>query len=519
MKSSKPATFHSRYARLLPSLPALCPLFPAIVLFIAAPLSAATFYLSPSGSDETGMGSRQRPWRTIAQAVRKVPDDSSTIVLTDGLYEAFQAVDRQFTKTYTVRAEHPYRARLRSPAGRNPVIGCYDTANLTFQGLEIFGSGGTRGEYVVQVTTAKTHHVVFEDCIIHDSYYNDLVKINDFAHQIAFRGCLVFNQPDHGGDQHFDINTLTDVEIDGCILFNDYAGSGRPTKHRSQGFIVVKNSGSESEVTRRIALRRSIFLNYDGAPDEAFVLLGEDGKPFVEAQDVMIENNLFIHNSPVQSWGTLLYKGGLKNVTFRANTVVGHPAVKWTGAMSAVCIRVGKNPSMGDLTFANNIFSDPTGQMPRFSISDAKIFAPGSKQVLLNNLYWNAGKAIPSHPQDVLAPERDAKRIVADPLVGAAERGSRTTESGAKGAGVILPRWDAKKGAFLSGQKTIRGEFKRLVRLYGTPAAGSPAIGAADPSCMPPDDILGRPRKTKPDIGCVEQQAGNPGTAARPRRQ
>ena len=156
---------------------------------------------------------------------------------------------------------------------------------------------------------------------------------------------------------------------------------------------------------------------------------------------MLIENNLFIHNSPVQSWGTLLYKGGLKDITFRANTIVGHPAVKWTGAESAVCIRIDKNPPMGDLTFANNIWCDPTGQMPRFCVSSAKTFAHGSKQVLINNLYWNAGKPIPTEPKDVLTPGRDAMRIVADPRLGNPAQD------------VTLPRWDPRRGRFCRARK------------------------------------------------------------------
>ncbi len=186
-------------------------------------------------------------------------------------------------------------------------------------------------------------------CVIHDCYNNDMIKINDATHHILFRNCVFYNQTDGEGFQHFDINTCTDVRLEDSIFFNDYAGSGRRSANRSQGFIVAKNSGSTPDVTRRIALRRNIFLNWDGKPDMAFILLGEDGKPFTEAQQVMIENNLFIHNSPVRTWGTLLYKGGLKDITFRANTVVGHPAVKWTGAEAAVCLRIEKNPPMGDL--------------------------------------------------------------------------------------------------------------------------------------------------------------------------
>jgi NAD(P)-dependent dehydrogenase (short-subunit alcohol dehydrogenase family) len=236
----------------------------------------------------------------------------------------------------------------------------------------------------------------------------------------------------------------------------------------------------------------------NGKPDMALILLGDDGKPFTEAQQVMVENNLFIHNSPVRTWDTLLYKGGLKDITFRANTVVGHPAVKWSGAEAVVCLRIEKNPPMGDLVFANNIFCDPTGEMPRLAIAGAKTFASGSKQVLLNNLYWNAGKKVPAEPQDVLAPGRDAKKILADPRLGDWAAGKSA------GGAATRPRWDAKRGNFLSGQKTIREEFERLARLCAVPAAGSPAIHAAYATDTPKDDILGHPRGQRPDLGCVE---------------
>ena len=465
----------------------------ALPVWAGAAAADETHYVSAGGSDKDGDGSQARPWRTIRFATDKVPDDGGTIVLLDGLYEESQSVARQFVRTCTVRAEHPYRARLRSPAGQNRVLTCYAAANVKFEGLELVGSGGTQGEYLVHLGTAKTHHLLFDDCLIHDCYNNDLVKINDFAHHIVFRNCVFFNQTDHGGDQHLDINTVTDIAVEQSILLNDYAGSGRTSRNQSQGFVVVKNSGSTPNVTRRIAFRRNVFCGWDGKPDQSYLLLGEDGKPFFEAQEVMIENNLFLHHSPVRTWGTLLLKGGLRDVTFRANTVVGHPAVKWSGAFAAVCLRIDENPPMGDLTFVNNIWCDPTGAMPRFTMSDGQLFAPGSKQVISNNVYWNGGKPIPVEAKDVLAPARDPKKHLVDPRLGN------------PGLGMTLPRWDAAKGRFLSGEKTIRGEFERLVRRYAVPGGEGPAPPAADPSSMPPDDILGNPRGERPDIGCFQK--------------
>jgi hypothetical protein len=464
------------------------PLWPAGV-------GAGTYYLAPAGDDRQGDGSRRRPWKTILHATSRVPDDGSTIVLFDGLYVGRQSINRQFSRLCTVRAEHPYRARLRSPEGQNRLLHCYHGSNVRFQGLEMFGSGGTRGEYLLHISTPETYRLLFEDCIIHDCYNNDMIKINNRAHHIIFRGCAFFNPANREGVEHFDINTVTDVRVEDSIFFQDYAGSGRRGANRSHSFVVVKNSGSTPDVTKRIAFRRNIFLNWEGKTDQAYLLLGEDGKPFFEAQEVMIENNLFIYNSSVRFWGALLYKGGLKNITFRANTVVGNPVIKWSGAFAAVCLRIGKNPPMGDLTFCNNIWCDPTGKMPRFTISRAEVFAPDAKLVLRNNLYWNGGKPIPTEPQDTLVPDRDPARRIADPRLGD------------PGKGVTLPRWDPVKGTFRSGKKTIRGEFERLVNRYAALGSGSRAINAADASCMPRDDILGTPRDRLPDIGCFERKS------------
>jgi hypothetical protein len=470
----------------------------ALALGGAARALGGTYYLSATGNDGGGDGSRARPWRTIRHATDSVPDDGSTVILLDGLHNGTQSVGRHFGKVCTVRAEKPYGARLRSPSNRTTALTCYNCSNVTFQGLEVFGSGSTGGEYVVHVGTARAHHIVFDDCIIHDSYNNDLVKINDFTHHVAFRRCLLLNPNDHGGDEHFDINTCTDVTVEDSILLNDYAGSGRRGSNQSHAFVVIKNSGKTSDVTKRITFRRNVFLNWQGARDETYILLGEDGKPFDEAQQVMIENNLFIHNSPVQCWGTLLLKGGLRDVTFRANTVVGHPVTsRYAGAYAVMCLRIGKNPPMGDLVFTNNIWCDPTGQMPRFAVGHAGLFEPASKPLIRNNLYWNGGKEIPHEDKDVFAPARDPKKILADPRLGDPAKG------------VTLPRWDPAKRKFLSGQTTIRGELERLVALYGAIPADSPAAHAADPTSMPADDILARRRSPAPDIGCYESAGTN----------
>ncbi|MGA2496890.1 MAG: hypothetical protein ABSH20_04070 [Tepidisphaeraceae bacterium] len=495
-------SLHHSFRRDAVAMPAGFRLICCLMLLASAQLAlAGTWYVAPNGDDSAGDGSAAHPWKTIRHATARAPDEQPTILLRDGLYADGQSATRAFTRTCVVRAENPYRARLSPAAGQIRALSCYGGANITFQGLEICGSGEGKGEYLVHVCMPTAHHLIFQDCIIHDGYGNDMVKINDGAHDIGFRRCVFYNPTDHEGDQHLDINTVTDIVIEDSILFDDYAGSQRVGAHKGQGFIVIKNSGSTPDVTCRIAVRRCIFLNFDGRPDQAFLLLGEDGKPFYEAQKVTIENNLFIHNSPIRTWGTLLLKGGLRDISVRANTVVGHPAVKYSGAFAAVCLCIGKNPPMSDIRLCNNIWCDDTGQMPRLTISGSKTFAAGSQPAMQNNLYWNGGKPIPTETSDTLVPERDSRKVLADPRLPTFDAVN----------GLVPPRWDAAKGQFVSGQKTIGGEFEHLVLRYAVPAAGSPALGAADPATMPADDILGTPRGDSPDIGCYQAvKAGKP---------
>jgi hypothetical protein len=107
-------------------------------------------------------------------------------------------------------------------------------------------------------------------------------------------------------------------------------------------------------------------LNYEGRVDQCYVLLGEDGKPFVEAQQVLIENNLFLHHGTVRFWDTLLLKGGLRDIVFRANTVVGHPHIGWSGAYAAVFARIGENPPMSDLRFCQQYLVGRDGSNASF---------------------------------------------------------------------------------------------------------------------------------------------------------
>jgi hypothetical protein len=239
-------------------------------------------------------------------------------------------------------------------------------------------------------------------------------------------------------------------------------------------------------------VRRNVFLNWQGSTGSNFVLVGEDGKPYHEARNVMVENNLMLGNSANVMRAAFGVKGS-RDVTFRNNTVVGDlPSLAYAMRLNTE----GSNLPNQNIRFYNNIWSDPTGTMGAENASRPNDFSDTpsgqtSSFVLDRNLYWNGSNSVPSDSAELVNPTGDARRITANPLLPSL-------------SGIALPRWNVSSGQFGGGATTIRDAFVRLVNSYGTPGAGSPVIGAADAAQAPTHDILGNPRTT-PDIGAVER--------------
>jgi hypothetical protein len=454
--------------------------------------SAAVFYVATGGSDAHGDGSLSDPWATITHALDSVPD-GSTILVRPGEYVGRVRLRGTFNRGVIVRSEVPYQARLRHD---DTVVTCFYGQGIALEGFDIAHSGAGAGALLIQIQDLieepggddYVSRIVLRNNVLHDSYNNDILKINNGAGQIVVEGNMFYNQ--EGSDEHIDVNSVTDVDIQDNLFFSDFAGSGRTNSNDTSSYIVIKDSNGGDDTnfgSERVTVRRNVFFSWEGSTGQGFVRAGEDGMSYHEARDVLIENNLMLGNSAnkIRSPFQMM---NVYSVTVRANTVVGDlPALEY----GARIFTYGSGaPTNDGVHLHNNIWADPTGTM-----SDT--FNRGNNTTNLsfdNNLFWNADNPFPTSTESIVEVSDDANRVVGNPLLG-------------EHTGMVLPRWEPVAGQFADGSATIRQAFERLVLSYGVPARGSPAIDAADPENSPAEDILGnrRPGGSVPDIGAFER--------------
>ncbi len=449
------------------------------------------FYVATDGSDETGDGSVAAPWATITHALDTV-SDGSLILVRPGLYTGRVRIRGQFAQGVTVRSEVPYRAQLRAD---ETVLTIFEAQGITIEGFDIAHLSPAAEPIVVQIQDALgdepggaefTSRITLRNNILHDSYNNDILKINNGVQQITISGNLFYNQGD--SDEHIDVNSVRDVVIEDNIFFNAFEASGRTVTGESSSFIVVKDSNGNDDGligVSGLTIRRNVFLHYQGSVGHNMVLLGEDGAPYFEAGEVLIENNLFLGDGAQirAPFGTK----GVHNVVFRHNTITGDMP---SGAFAWRTNVEGENQLNDNIQLYNNIYSDPTGTMDNFATAPVGETAGFT---LRGNLYWNGGQPLPGGTEDMVQISADPAAVNGDPLLNAP-------------VNVPLPVWDAAAGLFGGGAVDIRAAFRQLVLAYGLPQAGSAALDQADPAQASGEDILGQPRAGAPDLGAYEVQ-------------
>ena len=460
--------------------------------------ASATFYVAIDGDDWTGNGTQAKPWETITYALGQVPD-TSLILVRPGTYTGAVSLDEAFSEGVTIRSEIPYQARLRHD---RTVVTCFRGKGITLEGFDIAHTGSGARALVIQIQDLRgkaggedfVSRITLRNNILHDSYNNDILKVNHGAGNITIEGNIFYNQA--GSDEHLDIDSVTDITIQDNVFFNDFAGSGRQNLNTTSSYIVIKDSdgGSDTNLgSARVHVRRNVFLNWEGSDGHNFVLLGEDGQPFHEAHEIVVENNLMLGNA-LNIMRVPFGVKGARDVIFRHNTIVGDlPSFAFAMRLNTE----GRNPPNQDVRFYNNIWSDPTGTMGDGSLFQSNDFSDTPvgqtlRFTLESNLYWNGGEAIPFDADELVNYTNDQQPLIANPQLGKQDE-------------LVLPRWDQASGRFAGGWSSIREAFVHLVTWYGSLAQGSPAIDVANPATAASEDILGRPRDPlSPDMGATE---------------
>lgn len=464
----------------------------ALLCGVIAPAvhAQATLHVATTGLDAEGRGSAALPFATITYALDRAAG-GDLILVAAGRYDGRIRIRGRFDPAVTIRSAEPYRAQLRHNA---TVLTIYsDTEGVdgvTIEGFDIAHDGPDAGGLVVQVQAIggePTRNITLRDNVLHDSYNNDILKINNGAERVQVLGNLFYNQ--QGSDEHIDINSVTDVLVEGNVFFNDFAAAGRAVGNETSSYVVVKDSNAADDGilgASNVRIRRNILLNWQGNTGANFLLCGEDGTANHEAFDVLMENNLLLGNSAVPMRAAFGVKG-CRDVTIRGNTVVGNlPASAYAMRLN----REGANPTLQNIVFHNNLWSDPTGSMTRFSTTPP---ADTSSFTFRRNLVFNGGAALPSNGADLVNPETDPEPVRGDPRL-------------PDPASVVPPVWRPGSGDFAGGGARIAEVFQRLAEDYGRPAADGAGVGGADPGQLPADDLLGNPRGLAPSLGALEPE-------------
>jgi hypothetical protein len=458
----------------------------AVVPATPAEAASCEAWVAPQGSD-AGSGTAASPWRTMSHAAEAVADAGCTVWFMPGVYSGGQQIKRRFATVTTFRSATPYRAVLQHA---DTVLDVDGAKNVVIEGFEIRHDGPGAAGYVVIVDQGDglwAENITLRDNMIHDSYDNDLLKIHNGVRFAFVVGNVFYNQGP--SEQHMDVNSVTDVVIEGNVFFNDFAASGRTSPGDTKHFIVVKDSNEGADGllgARRITIRRNVFSHWQGG-DESLIQVGNDGKPYLEARVVNVVNNLFLGEGTDRAQ-SVLGIAGASDVLFANNTISGDFP---TRAIALSIVQKGANPTNERIVLANNIYSDPTGSLGakpgetsgQFSVGDP---ASVVGLVLDSNMYWNDGGPLP--PGDVISPDDDVRALVADPGLNAEMPASIPTV------------WTGV--SFASGAATVSAEFGRIVEGWARP--GGVVAGHARPDLAPADDIFGNLRGPAPSIGAVE---------------
>lgn len=343
-----------------------CSIAFAILLIIATQAEAARWYISPTGNDTGGNGSRSNPYATLHRVTHVISDlvgaagSSDTIIVLEGTYNWGQNGTTFIGYDAWVRGKnhlHPL-VIMGDPAsvaaGRKPVIGGYVSADhglLSFQ--EYYRStGGVDG--IPCPATDDIQYIVIKDIKfdnfglfamhIHDGGYDCSRHDTSYANSVTIEGCEFTNGVYRHGlkmsgcdsfvvrDCYFANFPNNCIDMVGChknrIYDNEFVNWGIS----SGGTAIMNKGGSANNVIERNVFRESstygVLLGQETGEEYTRPMIGdidEDGQVMdYESKNIMVYRNIFINVGVPITWSCS--RGGkVYNNTFYCGRNYGQP--------------------------------------------------------------------------------------------------------------------------------------------------------------------------------------------------
>ncbi|MFH1196806.1 MAG: right-handed parallel beta-helix repeat-containing protein [bacterium] len=157
-------------------------------------------YVATNGSDETGLGTKEFPFKTITRALEQL-EDGNIIVLRGGTYNIDEEV-RIRMPNITIRSEIEEWAVISAPTDVEDITSCVyfdvESSGGKLQRIEIIGGyyygikTETKWDWGDPNDRSGASNILIEDCKIHDTG-RDCIKITPNCDDITIRRCEIFN--------------------------------------------------------------------------------------------------------------------------------------------------------------------------------------------------------------------------------------------------------------------------------------------------------------------------------------
>lgn len=377
-----------------------------LTLVMAAPLSAADYYVAPNGSDRS-RGSREQPFGTIARGLAAARSPGDNVTVRKGVYRPAAGLrlvnPGADGRPITLRAapdEEVVIDGLDTPKDSNLIN--IATHHIRVQGLTVRNSTGI-GIAAWGPGSRVNHVEIIGNTILHchrSGIYAGFNQLSDPVRDLVFEGNVIHDNvqrnkasPRPAWDFGMGAGHSKNVTMRNNVVYQNY-GEGIGLYLSDRGVIEGNVSHDNFSInvyldnaTRCRVDRNFIYCTGDrdffrfDQPAAGVQIANERYGPSANpSSDNVIINNVLVGNLCAFRYGSYQGGGGLKNTVFAHNTAYGS-----TGALLSIDADAGH----ANTRIINNIFQQ-IGRVPMTN------FRAQPGQIEMRNNLWAGVQPQPS---------------------------------------------------------------------------------------------------------------------------